>query len=260
MTETPRPMIGSPAWIAEQPAAIAAQQDSVTMASETVAACLAVLADAARDLAAAEATEAHELAKLERLRAELAEWTQAAEWAGDLATVHELRPAGIVDAVDRAEHAAADRLLAEEKAEAEAQHAADLAAAADAYPQYGEDLAALIAAGMTADVARRVVAYVDALNRQDVERNSGGPFPRMRLYRVKQPARGARYARIVSASQPGPATYGSAEAFVELATGDLYKPDGWKRPAPGIRGSFRDDESAARIYTPSGAPGSLYRR
>jgi hypothetical protein len=50
---------------------------------------------------------------------------------------------------------------------------------------------------------------------------------------------GKRYIRIVACS-PGQR---HAWAFVDTATGDVLKPDGWKRPAKGARGNVFDEHS-----------------
>lgn len=68
-----------------------------------------------------------------------------------------------------------------------------------------------------------------------------------RLYQNVQPPvleagdRGVKYVRIVSRDLK--AKTGSAFAFVEIATGDVLKPDGWKRPAKGKRGNIYDTEA-----------------
>lgn len=209
MTETPAPMVGSDAWIAAQPAAIAEQQDRATIASETVAATLAVLADAARDLAHAEDVERQELAELERMRAELAEWTAAAHQADQLATVHQLpgtwQEAAAAGRAADAEHLAADEATATEQAAA-VDDAEQLAAALrrlgtdpaeatpadvddaradverraatvaeleelarDTHPHRPEDAATLRRLGVAEDVAGRVLDYLTRLNDQDAD-------------------------------------------------------------------------------------------
>jgi hypothetical protein len=55
---------------------------------------------------------------------------------------------------------------------------------------------------------------------------------------------GKKYARIVRRDKwPDQApTGGSAHCFIDLANGNILKADGWKRPAPQIRGNiFKDD-------------------
>lgn len=69
--------------------------------------------------------------------------------------------------------------------------------------------------------------------------------------KLEAQAGGVRYVRIVS-KDPGAKT-GSAYAFVEIATGDVLKPDGWKRPAKGARGNIYDPERPG-----VGVHGALY--
>jgi hypothetical protein len=45
---------------------------------------------------------------------------------------------------------------------------------------------------------------------------------------------GPKYARIVRVSPGERSAYG----FIDLATGDLLKSDGWKKPAKGVRGNM----------------------
>lgn len=63
---------------------------------------------------------------------------------------------------------------------------------------------------------------------------------------------GKKFIRIVASQYNGKSR--SAFAFIDIATGDVLKPDGWKRPAKGARGN---------IYTENlgiGAYGALYAR
>lgn len=53
---------------------------------------------------------------------------------------------------------------------------------------------------------------------------------------------GKKYARIVRCDS-GPAR--SAYAFVSIEDGNIYKPDGWKRPAKHARGNIFDDKPLA---------------
>ena len=51
------------------------------------------------------------------------------------------------------------------------------------------------------------------------------------------PVIGKRYVKVI-AVRPG-SEGGSAFAFIDIATGDIYKPAGWASPAKGIRGNIR---------------------
>jgi hypothetical protein len=48
---------------------------------------------------------------------------------------------------------------------------------------------------------------------------------------------GAKFFRVWS-EMPGNKYSKSAVAFIDKATGDVYKPDGWKKPARGVRGNI----------------------
>lgn len=67
---------------------------------------------------------------------------------------------------------------------------------------------------------------------------------------LSQDPNGIKFVRIVSTDGPSR----SALAFVEKATGDIFKPDGWKKPAKGVRGNIYRD---ARGISSSG---DLYAR
>lgn len=60
---------------------------------------------------------------------------------------------------------------------------------------------------------------------------------------------GVKFVRVVATDGPSR----SALAFVERATGDIFKPDGWKKPAKGARGNiYRQPEGISTM-------GQLYR-
>jgi hypothetical protein len=54
--------------------------------------------------------------------------------------------------------------------------------------------------------------------------------------RVLSTMNGVRYVRVVIADASGAAR--CAYAFIDRTTGDILKPDGWKRPAKGVRGNI----------------------
>lgn len=47
-------------------------------------------------------------------------------------------------------------------------------------------------------------------------------------------------------------TSGSAWCFIDLATGDILKPDGYKRPARHSRGNIRDEHQGVQFIGPYG--------
>ncbi len=108
-------------------------------------------------------------------------------------------------------------------------------------------------------VADWIAQYVEALNanwqREVAERYDGNPLLAADRYEVNPG--GKKYARILRV-RPGIAG-GSAEAFVDLATGDVFKPDGWKRPAKGLRFRLADPESRERLLQVAGRSHYLYR-
>lgn len=53
---------------------------------------------------------------------------------------------------------------------------------------------------------------------------------------------GKRFVKVVS-RRPG-STGGSAFAFIDIATGDIYKPAGWSTPAKGARGNIRKGDAS----------------
>ena len=51
---------------------------------------------------------------------------------------------------------------------------------------------------------------------------------------------GKRFHKVVRTSPPS--TGGSAHCFVEIATGDIYKPASWNAPAKGVRGNIQNEK------------------
>lgn len=148
---------------------------------------------------------------------------------------------------------------------------AERAAAAGFDPEVTVRLLNYVAALNLADAARQadanagIIARAEAAGdhaRAELQRTSG--FPRQRFYRLADPGRTNRYLRVVDVNaigHTGPSgPPRSVEAFVEIATGLVYKPDGWKRPAKGARGSLATDEAAATLILSAGSHGHLYIR
>lgn len=127
---------------------------------------------------------------------------------------------------------------------------------ATAYPCRIEDAETLDRLGVRADVAGRVLDYLEMRNRQEVEDNAGGPFPRHRVFSVDQPARPGKYVRLVAldafALAAGRGRTGSVLSFLETQTGRLRQADGWKRPGPRVLADLSTDAGAARLYGPNG--------
>lgn len=62
-------------------------------------------------------------------------------------------------------------------------------------------------------------------------------FPNTQVPVLKLSPGGKRYLRVIRCETVD-AESGSAFAFIEVATGNVYKPDGWKGPAKGARGNI----------------------
>lgn len=67
---------------------------------------------------------------------------------------------------------------------------------------------------------------------------------------------GKRFDKLVMVRLDEPKKPRSAHAFIERATGDIYKPAGWNAPAKGVRASIFKPDSYKR-FDPHG--GWLYR-
>lgn len=98
------------------------------------------------------------------------------------------------------------------------------------------------------------VKYAEAVQAKDAEMTSAsyGPSPK---YSVTV---GKRYDKVVHDYGHGGM---SVHAFVERATGDVYKAEGWSRPAKGVRGNVATEENLAALmarFDPYG--GYLYAR
>jgi hypothetical protein len=70
---------------------------------------------------------------------------------------------------------------------------------------------------------------------------------------------GNRYCRIVQCDGNGTAR--SVHAFYDLRNGDVYKAEGWKKPAKGVRFNLLDDASfALMLANLSWSGGYLYAK
>lgn len=68
------------------------------------------------------------------------------------------------------------------------------------------------------------------------------------VYTVRK---GKRYAKVV-AGRPNDAYSGSVFAFIDMSTGDVYKPEGWAKPAKGVRGNVLSERNGLEAvqFTP----------
>ena len=93
-------------------------------------------------------------------------------------------------------------------------------------------------------ISERVAAYVEALN--------GSSSDNHQFTTIK----GKRYLKVAH-SRPtdgGPLAGGSVHAFIEIATGDVYKPAGWAQPAKHVRFRLMDDASYDRLMREARKP------
>lgn len=68
--------------------------------------------------------------------------------------------------------------------------------------------------------------------------------------------KGKKYWKIFECNESG--NHQSVHAFLEVATGNIYKPDGWKKPAKHIRFNIFDKNFLSNVTDPYG--GYLYIR
>lgn len=66
--------------------------------------------------------------------------------------------------------------------------------------------------------------------------------------------KGRRYVRILRKDRPEH-LFGSVFAFIDLTTGDVLKPDGWKRPSPIPRGNVLDEKGGMQCVGAYGIVG-----
>lgn len=115
-----------------------------------------------------------------------------------------------------------------------------------------------------ADVVKNHMAMIDTMlaTQEFVDWiNTEADIPHGYLWELGTPGR--KFVRIIMSTHIDPRTYerrgGSVHAFVDLTTGDLLMPAGWKGPAKGARGNLVTglDEIKSR-FTWSG--GYLYKK
>lgn len=88
-------------------------------------------------------------------------------------------------------------------------------------------------------IETRLAEYVAVLNASD---------PARHVFTVE---RGRKYAKVVQCSG---GVSRSVHGFVEIATGAVLKPEGWAKPAKGVRYSLTDDASFADLLAAAAAP------
>lgn len=104
-------------------------------------------------------------------------------------------------------------------------------------------------------------SFVDWINDlpRDGSQGTGATIPEGYLWSLDTP--GAKYVRIVMDTHPGQRYGRSVHAFVDLATGDLYKAAGWKAPAKGARGNIATADGLADVQARfNWSGGYLYAR
>lgn len=95
-----------------------------------------------------------------------------------------------------------------------------------------EDLAALAAPKPDFETA---LARFLHLTQQHINEYYAREFPRNTVPTLDVSAGGAKYVRVFKQSGSGSR---DAFCFIEVETGNVLYPDGWKRPAKGVRGSI----------------------
>jgi hypothetical protein len=104
----------------------------------------------------------------------------------------------------------------------------------------------------TKSVSEAIESYVALLQKQHDEYNmkhypNSYTEPGTEKFSVTN---GRRFAKIVRSDAGGYG--GSAVAFIDKATGDIYKPDGWAKPAKHRRGNVLSLTNGMEAMTPSG--------
>ena len=86
-------------------------------------------------------------------------------------------------------------------------------------------------------ISERVNAYVEALNNSSSDHHQFSTL------------KGKRYLKVVDSrpSDGGPLAGASVHAFIEIATGEVYKPAGWTQPAKHVRFRLMHDASYAEL-------------
>lgn len=116
--------------------------------------------------------------------------------------------------------------------------------------------ATTLAANLVA--AQSFVDWINDLPR-DGAQGTGPTIPERYVWSLDKP--GAKFVRIVMDSNPGGQYGRSVHAFVDLATGDLYKAAGWKAPAKGVRGNIATADGLAEVQARfNWSGGYLYMR
>jgi len=110
----------------------------------------------------------------------------------------------------------------------------------------------------------RIETLCEALTANYLAQYGNKPYtPEPQRFGVDPDDRGRRFVRIVMGrgERDGSWTGRSVHAFVEIATGDLYKAEGWKKPAKHVRGNLLDDVAFQAILDRCDwAGGYLYLR
>jgi hypothetical protein len=93
-------------------------------------------------------------------------------------------------------------------------------------------------------VGTRLNTYVHALNSGSTDQH---------CFTVQK---GRRFYKVVDShpTDGGPLAGASVHAFVEIATGDVYKPAGWQAPAKHVRYRLMDDTSYTALIKAAANP------
>lgn len=97
------------------------------------------------------------------------------------------------------------------------------------YAEYVEELP-------EAETFQQALARFLAAAQANIDAYFAANYTRLKPPTLKVDEGGQKYLRVVQHDADGPSR--SAWAFVEVATGNILKCEGWKRPAKGVRGSI----------------------
>lgn len=92
------------------------------------------------------------------------------------------------------------------------------------------------------DIAARATRYVSTLNRHDT---TAGKQRGEHFALVVNPSARGRYDRVVRTTPNGEPA--AVHAFIERATGLVFKPQGWSAPAKGARYDLTNEDSYAAL-------------
>jgi len=110
-----------------------------------------------------------------------------------------------------------------------------------------------------AEVIAQIALFVEALTVYCNEENINKSIYSL-VFEVQMGPKNVRIVRRELWKGQQEPTNGSVHCFIDKATGDIKKADGWKRPAPQIRGSIFNEGFDIGIGKAVGVYGAAYLR